>query len=66
MFKAQSAHHQEVNDANCTNAVSGIVTLCKWPSCATVKAGLLMMSGLRLKHVEEFNLTLNLLTWRIG
>ena len=29
MFRAQSAHHQEVNDANCTYAASGIVTLCK-------------------------------------
>jgi len=29
MFRAQSAHHQEVNDANCTYAVSGIVkNLC--------------------------------------
>jgi len=26
-FRAQSAHHQEVNDANCTYAASGIVTL---------------------------------------
>jgi len=26
MFRAQSAHHQEVNDANCTYATSGIVT----------------------------------------
>jgi len=40
MFRAQSAHHQEVKDANCTYAVSGIVTLCKWPSCATAKDGL--------------------------
>jgi len=40
MFQAQSAHHQEVNDANCTYAASGIVTLCKWPSCATAKEGL--------------------------
>ena len=87
MFRAQSAHHQEVNDANFTYAASGIVTLCKWPSCATAKEGLLspalavaqdghlqrveipeaayvqfasltilMMSGLRLKHVVEFNL----------
>ena len=31
MFRAQSAHHQEVNDANCTYAASGIVTLCKRP-----------------------------------
>jgi hypothetical protein len=29
MFRAQSAHYQEVNDANCTYAASGIVTLCK-------------------------------------
>ena len=29
MFRAQSANHQEVNDANCTFAASGIVTLCK-------------------------------------
>jgi len=27
MFRAQSAHHQEVNDANCTYAASRIVTL---------------------------------------
>ena len=37
MYRAQSAHHQEVNDANCTYAASGIVTLCKWLSCATAK-----------------------------
>ena len=29
IFRAQSAHHQEVNDADCTYAPSGIVTLCK-------------------------------------
>jgi len=29
MFRAQSTHQQEVNDANCTNAASGIITLCK-------------------------------------
>ena len=40
MFWAQSAHHQEVNDANCTYAAPGIVTLCKWPFCATSKEGL--------------------------
>jgi hypothetical protein len=27
MFRAHSAHHQEVHDANCTYAASGIVTL---------------------------------------
>ena len=37
MFRAHSAHHQEVNDANCTYAASGIVTLCKRLSCATAK-----------------------------
>jgi hypothetical protein len=40
MYRAQPAHHQEINDANCTYAASGI----------------LMMSGLRSKHVKEFNL----------
>jgi hypothetical protein len=35
MFRAQSANHQEVNNANCTYAASGIVTLCKWLSCTT-------------------------------
>jgi hypothetical protein len=28
MFRAQSAHHQEVDDVNCTYAASGIVALC--------------------------------------
>jgi len=40
MFRAQSAYHQEVNEANCTYAASGIVTLCKWPSCPTAMEGL--------------------------
>ena len=35
MFRAHSAHHQEVNDVNCTCAAPGIVTLCKRLSCAT-------------------------------
>ena len=26
MFRAHSAHHQEVNNANCTYAASGIVS----------------------------------------
>jgi len=39
MFRAQFAHHREVNDAVCTYAASGIVTLCKWLSCATAKEG---------------------------
>jgi hypothetical protein len=41
----QSVHHQEVNDANCTYAASGIVTLCKWPSCATANEGLVCWVG---------------------
>jgi len=75
MFWAQSAHHQEVNDVNCTYSAADIITLCKWLSRATAKEGqslaesddtrgcmctiyadLLMMGGLRSKHVEEFNL----------
>jgi len=40
MFRAHSAHHQEVHDANCTYVASGIVTLCKGLSCATAKEGL--------------------------
>jgi hypothetical protein len=42
MFRAHSVHQQEVNDVNCTYAASGIVTLCKWLSCATAKEGLLL------------------------
>jgi len=38
MFRAQSAHNQEVNDANCTYAASGIVTLCS-PSLAVAQDG---------------------------
>jgi len=45
MFRVRSAHHQEVNDVNCTYATSGIVTLCKWPSCATAKEGLVGWVG---------------------
>jgi len=43
MFRAHSAHHQEVHDANCT-----ICTICV--------VDLLMMGGMCSKHVEEFNL----------
>ena len=39
MFRAHSAHHQEVNDVNCTYAASGIVALCKRLSFATAKEG---------------------------
>jgi len=52
MFRAPSAHHQEVNDANCTYAASGI------PEAVYVQffvIDLLMMGGWRSKHVEEFN-----------
>jgi hypothetical protein len=41
MFRSQSAHYQEVKDANCQNKICIV--------------DLLMMSGLRSKHVEEFN-----------
>jgi hypothetical protein len=37
MFRTHSAHHQELHDANCTYAASGIVTLCKWLSCVTAE-----------------------------
>jgi len=47
MFRAQYAHHQEVNDANCTYAASGCTRICVFD--------VLMMSELRSKHVEEFN-----------
>jgi len=49
MFRAQSAHHQEVKDANCTYAASGIVTLCKWLSCATAKEGLRVVAQKKKK-----------------
>ena len=84
MFQAHSAHHQEVHEANCTYAASGIVTLCKWSSSAIVSGctrrsladsddtrgcmcticdtDLLMMGGMRLKHVGEFN-QCNLCKW---
>jgi hypothetical protein len=85
MFRAHSAHHQEVNDVHCTHAASNIVTVCKLLSCATAKEGLesflsgctrrslaesvdirgcicniyvvdlLMMGGMRSKHVDESN-----------
>jgi len=73
MFRAQSAHHQEVG-VNCTHAASGIITLCKWLSflsgctrqslaesddisgwiCTIYVIDLLMMGGLRSKHIEAF------------
>jgi hypothetical protein len=62
MFRAQSAHHQEVNDVNCTYAAPGIVTLSLAESddtrdcvCTIYIVDLLMMGGLRSKHVEKFN-----------
>jgi hypothetical protein len=67
MFRAQSAHHQEVNDANCTYAASGIVTLqvtvlslvesddTRGCICTICIVYLLMLSGLRSKHVAGFN-----------
>ena len=70
MLRAQSAHHQEVNDENCTYAASGpesYLSGCTRRSlaesddtrgciCTICVVDLLMMSGLRSKHVEEFNL----------
>jgi hypothetical protein len=65
MFREHSAHHQEFNDANCTYAASGIVTLCRSPAesddtrgciCTICIVDLLMMGGMRSKHVEKFNL----------
>jgi len=69
MFRAQSAHHQEVNDANCTYEASCLVqplSGCTRRSlaesddtrgciCTICVVDLLMMGGLRSKHVEEFN-----------
>jgi len=66
MFQAQSVHHQEVNDANCTYAASGIVTLYTRRSlaegddtrgcvCTICIVDFLMMNRLLSKHVEEFN-----------
>ena len=64
MFRAQSAHHQEVNDANCTYAafLSGCTRRSPGESgdtrgciCTICIVDLLMMSGLRSKHVEKFN-----------
>jgi hypothetical protein len=66
MFRAHSAHHQEVHGANCTYAAPGIVNLCKWQSlaesddtrgciCTICVVDLLMMGGMRSKHVEELN-----------
>jgi len=39
MFRVHSAHHQEVHDANCTYAASGIGILCKLLSFATAREG---------------------------
>ena len=75
MFRAHSAHNQEVNDENCTYAAfwyrhSLLVTVLSCHKrqspaesddtrgciCTICVVDLLMMSGLRSKHVEEFNL----------
>ena len=48
MFRAQSAYHQEVNDANCTYVASGIVTVWKWPvTCREWRYQRLHMYNLR-------------------
>jgi len=67
MFQVHSAHHQEVNDVNCTYAASSIVTLCKWQLLAESEdtrgcirtiyvVDLMMLGGVRSKLVEESNL----------
>jgi len=72
MFRAHSGHHQEVNDSNCTYSACGIVTLSFLSGCTRQSPGesedtrgcirtiwvidLLMMGGMRSKHVEEFSL----------
>jgi len=73
MFRAHSAYHQEVNDANCTYAEScatakdeSFLSGCTRRSPAesddtrgcvcTICVDLLMIGGMRSKHVEEFNL----------
>ena len=73
MFRAQSAHHQEVNDANpasdrlvqplrkdflsgCTRrplAESDDTRSC---ICTIYVVDLLLVNGLRSKHVEKFNI----------
>jgi len=62
MFRAHSAHHQEVNDVNFTSFLSG----CTRRSLAesddtrgcirTIYVIDLMMGGMSSKHVEESNL----------
>jgi len=60
MFRAQSAHHQEVNDVNCTYAASGIVTLCKWPSCATAKEEVILWCT-----AKQISRSLGLCSWAV-
>ena len=74
MFRAQSAHNQEVNDAlsasdrlaqplrkdcflsGCTRRSLAESDDTRGCICTICVVDLLMMSGLRSKHVEEFNL----------
>ena len=83
MFRAQSAHHQEVNDiivhmqplvsslsasgrlvqplrqsclSGCTRQSLAESDDTRGCICTVCVVDLLMMSGLRSKHVEEFNL----------
>jgi hypothetical protein len=63
MFRAHSAHHQEVNDVNCTSFLSGCTRQSLAESDDTrdcirtiYVVDLLMMGGMRSKHVEESNL----------
>ena len=60
MFRAQSAQHQEVTHVNCTYAAPGIVTLCKWPSCATAKEVLpLCIKLVIIKKLKKCNIYTN-------
>jgi len=51
MFRAHSAHHQEVHDADCTYAASGIVTVCRWMSCATAPHALPIVKENRQDYI---------------
>jgi len=64
MFRAHSAHHQEVHDVHqsflsgCTRQSLAESDDTRGCICTICVVDLLMMGGMRSKHVEEFNLTL--------
>jgi len=53
MFRAQSAHHQEVSDANCTYAASGIVQMLHFMYFFLKKY---VLSILNMLHTLRFSL----------